>query len=68
MIACVCCECNNADDASCVSGNAVNVASVPSCVRDSRCVCKGLVLRGEQPVVNVARLTCIYGLKPYSFV
>ena len=31
-------------------------------------MCKGLVLRGEQPVVNVAHLTCVYGLKTYAFV
>ena len=51
---------------------AVNVASVRSLVRDTRClckpVCKGCVLGNEQPMVNVAHCPCVYGLKPYAFV
>ena len=57
---CGCCECS--------TGYAVNVASEGSYVRDIRCVCKGLVLGTEQPVVVVAHLTCVYGLKSYAFV
>lgn len=55
------CECNMYAD---------NVASVLMCSRPNQTLlmCKGLVLRGEQPVVNVAHLTCVYGLKTYAFV
>ena len=39
---------------------AVNVACVPSCVRDIRCVCKGCVLGTEVCFVDIVGKPVVY--------